>query len=100
MPVSHEDIYTSSHKNLDSCASQGPERITKKILHLDAHLLRNLHRNGIVVLGDYAQDSREEKPVTCTLVHGRGLRQHEQAFGSARIPFGQARTHVGRARSL
>ncbi|MFQ6668290.1 hypothetical protein Gotur_033987 [Gossypium turneri] len=37
--------------------SQGPERITNEIPHLEAHLLRNLDKNGIVVKeSSYASD--------------------------------------------
>ncbi|KAK8612129.1 hypothetical protein V6N13_092248 [Hibiscus sabdariffa] len=35
--------------------SQGPERITNEIPHLEAHLLRNLDKNGIVMLGSWAE---------------------------------------------
>ncbi|RZC81245.1 hypothetical protein C5167_043860 [Papaver somniferum] len=35
--------------------SQGSERITNEILHLEAHLLRNLDRNGIVMLGSWVE---------------------------------------------
>nr|YP_009241264.1 rpoB [Drosera rotundifolia]AMK97277.1 RpoB [Drosera rotundifolia] len=33
--------------------SQGPERVTNKIPHLEAHLLRHLDKNGIVMLGSW-----------------------------------------------
>ncbi|KAF9611661.1 hypothetical protein IFM89_034132 [Coptis chinensis] len=35
--------------------SQGPERITNEIPHLEAYLLRNLDRNGIVMLGSWVE---------------------------------------------
>ncbi|XP_065032934.1 DNA-directed RNA polymerase subunit beta-like [Musa acuminata AAA Group] len=38
-----------------SCDKQGPERITKEIPHLEAHLLRNLDRNGVVMLGSWVE---------------------------------------------
>ncbi|PHT34493.1 DNA-directed RNA polymerase subunit beta [Capsicum baccatum] len=33
--------------------SQGPEKVTNEIPHLEAHLLRNLDKNGIVMLGSW-----------------------------------------------
>ncbi|KAL2239133.1 UNVERIFIED_CONTAM: DNA-directed RNA polymerase subunit beta [Sesamum indicum] len=39
----------------DHVTSQGPERITKEIPHLEAHLLRNLDKNGIVMLGSWVE---------------------------------------------
>lgn len=35
--------------------SQGPERITREIPHLDAHLLRHLDENGLVMLGSWIE---------------------------------------------
>ncbi|TYG59701.1 hypothetical protein ES288_D07G007900v1, partial [Gossypium darwinii] len=35
--------------------SQGPERITNEIPHLEAHLLRNLDKNRIVILGSWVE---------------------------------------------
>ncbi|KAF2282413.1 hypothetical protein GH714_043902 [Hevea brasiliensis] len=35
--------------------SQGPERITNEIPHLEAHLLQNLDKNGIVMLGSWVE---------------------------------------------
>ena len=35
--------------------SQGPERITKEIPHLEAYLLHNLDRNGILRLGSWIE---------------------------------------------
>nr|QBC71790.1 RNA polymerase beta subunit [Drosera indica] len=35
--------------------SQGPERLTNKIPHLEAHLLRHLDKNGIVMLGSWVE---------------------------------------------
>nr|YP_010260742.1 RNA polymerase beta subunit [Corybas cheesemanii]UIX55792.1 RNA polymerase beta subunit [Corybas cheesemanii] len=55
----YEDIYTSFHirkyEIQTNATSQGPERITKEIPHLEAHLLRNLDRNGIVILGSWTE---------------------------------------------
>nr|AXN55091.1 RpoB [Calochilus cupreus] len=55
----YEDIYTSFHiqkyEIQTHVTSQGPERITKEIPHLEAHLLRNLDRNGIVILGSWVE---------------------------------------------
>lgn len=46
----YEDIYTSFHirkyEIQTHVTSQGPERITNEIPHLEAHLLRNLDKNG------------------------------------------------------
>nr|UEE84488.1 RNA polymerase beta subunit [Paris dulongensis]UEE87232.1 RNA polymerase beta subunit [Paris dulongensis]UEE87490.1 RNA polymerase beta subunit [Paris dulongensis] len=56
----YEDIYTSFHirkyEIKTHMTSQGPERITKEIPHLEAHLLRNLDRNGIVMLGSWIEE--------------------------------------------
>ncbi|XLS64479.1 hypothetical protein HN51_024453 [Arachis hypogaea] len=47
----YEDIYTSFHirkyEIQTHVTSHGPEKITKEIPHLEAHLLRNLDKNGI-----------------------------------------------------
>nr|YP_009688950.1 DNA-directed RNA polymerase beta subunit [Paris japonica]QEL51581.1 DNA-directed RNA polymerase beta subunit [Paris japonica] len=55
----YEDIYTSFHirkyEIKTHVTSQGPEIITKEIPHLEAHLLRNLDRNGIVMLGSWIE---------------------------------------------
>nr|YP_009092675.1 RNA polymerase beta subunit [Eustrephus latifolius]AIR12511.1 RNA polymerase beta subunit [Eustrephus latifolius] len=55
----YEDIYTSfdirKYEIKIHVTSQGPERITKEIPHLAAHLLRNLDRNGIVMLGSWIE---------------------------------------------
>nr|UTM97803.1 RNA polymerase beta subunit [Sonerila nervulosa] len=55
----YEDIYTSLHiqkyEIKTHITSQGPERITKEIPHLEAHLLRNLDKNGIVMLGSWVE---------------------------------------------
>nr|YP_009862865.1 RNA polymerase beta subunit [Spathodea campanulata]QKD76240.1 RNA polymerase beta subunit [Spathodea campanulata] len=55
----YEDIYTSFHirkyEIQTHVTSQGPERITNEIPHLEAHLLRNLDKNGIVVLGSWVE---------------------------------------------
>nr|YP_010721855.1 RNA polymerase beta subunit [Pilea cavernicola]WDS80925.1 RNA polymerase beta subunit [Pilea cavernicola] len=55
----YEDIYTSFHirkyEIQTHVTSHGPERITNEIPHLDAHLLRNLDKNGIVMLGSWVE---------------------------------------------
>nr|AKF43109.1 RNA polymerase beta subunit [Pelargonium tetragonum] len=55
----YEDIYTSFH--IRKCeieilmTRKGPERITKKIPHIDPHFLRNLNENGVVSLGSWVE---------------------------------------------
>ncbi|KAL5067379.1 hypothetical protein RYX36_018266 [Vicia faba] len=65
----YEDIYTSFHirkyEIQNHVTSHGPERITNKIPHLEAHLLRNLDKNGIVILGSWVETGD-------ILVGGRG----------------------------
>nr|QYB23365.1 RNA polymerase beta subunit [Hedysarum polybotrys var. alaschanicum] len=55
----YEDIYTSFHirkyEIQTHMTSHGPERITNQIPHLEAHLLRNLDKNGIVILGSWVE---------------------------------------------
>nr|YP_010477533.1 RNA polymerase beta subunit [Polystachya adansoniae]UVI17909.1 RNA polymerase beta subunit [Polystachya adansoniae] len=55
----YEDIYTSFHirkyEIQTYVTSQGFERITKEIPHLEARLLQNLDRNGIVMLGSWIE---------------------------------------------
>nr|YP_009406386.1 RNA polymerase beta subunit [Lobelia urens]ASA38818.1 RNA polymerase beta subunit [Lobelia urens] len=55
----YEDIYTSFHirkyEIQTHVTSQGPERVTNEIPHLEAHLLRNLDTNGIVRLGSWVE---------------------------------------------
>nr|QJS34844.1 DNA-directed RNA polymerase beta subunit [Erythronium japonicum] len=55
----YEDIYTSFHirkyEIKTHVTSQGPEIITKEIPHLEANLLRNLDRNGVVRLGSWIE---------------------------------------------
>ncbi|CAI8603992.1 unnamed protein product [Vicia faba] len=55
----YEDIYTSLHirkyEIQTHVTSHGPERITYKIPHLEAHLLRNLDKNGIVILVSWVE---------------------------------------------
>ncbi|KAG8481068.1 hypothetical protein CXB51_025810 [Gossypium anomalum] len=55
----YEDIYTSFHirkyEIQTHVTSQGPERITNEILNLEAYLLRNLDKNGIVMLGSWVE---------------------------------------------
>nr|YP_010146231.1 RNA polymerase beta subunit [Euonymus phellomanus]QQO81122.1 RNA polymerase beta subunit [Euonymus phellomanus] len=53
------DIYTSFHirkyEIQAHVTNQGSERITNEIPHLEAHLLRNLDKNGIVALGSWVE---------------------------------------------
>ncbi|XLS74695.1 hypothetical protein HN51_031560, partial [Arachis hypogaea] len=55
----YEDIYTSFHirkyEIQTHVTSHGPEKITKEIPHLEAHLLRNLDKNGIVTPGSWVE---------------------------------------------
>ncbi|MQM19122.1 hypothetical protein Taro_052122, partial [Colocasia esculenta] len=55
----YSEIYTSFHirkyEIQTHMTSQEPERITNEIPHLEAHLLRNLDRNGIVMLGSWVE---------------------------------------------
>nr|YP_010291906.1 RNA polymerase beta subunit [Xyris capensis]ULQ68503.1 RNA polymerase beta subunit [Xyris capensis] len=55
----YEDIFTSYHiKKYEiqtHLTRQGPEKITREIPHLEAHLLRHLDKNGIVVLGSWVE---------------------------------------------
>ncbi|KAG4115052.1 hypothetical protein ERO13_D12G077902v2 [Gossypium hirsutum] len=55
----YEDIDTSFHIRKYEIqihvTSQGPEGITNKIPHLEAHLRRNLDKNGIVMLGSWVE---------------------------------------------
>nr|ATL62760.1 RNA polymerase beta subunit [Lasianthus sp. Kainulaninen et al. 17] len=55
----YEDIYTSFHIRKYEIqihvTNQGPERVTNEIPHLEAHLLRNLDKNGIVMLGSWVE---------------------------------------------
>ncbi|GMN33178.1 hypothetical protein TIFTF001_041846, partial [Ficus carica] len=55
----YEDIYTSFHirkyEIQTHVTSHGPERITNEIPHLEAHLLRNLDKKGIVMLGSWVE---------------------------------------------
>nr|QHN53158.1 RNA polymerase beta subunit [Elatostema laevissimum var. laevissimum] len=55
----YDDIYTSFHirkyEIQTHVTSHGPERITKELPHLEAHLLRNLDKNGIVMLGSWVE---------------------------------------------
>ncbi|KAJ4699514.1 DNA-directed RNA polymerase subunit beta [Melia azedarach] len=53
------DIYTSFHirkyEIQTHVTSQGPERITNEIPHLEARFLRNLDKKGIVMLGSWVE---------------------------------------------
>nr|YP_009532141.1 RNA polymerase beta subunit [Lamprocapnos spectabilis]AYA29251.1 RNA polymerase beta subunit [Lamprocapnos spectabilis] len=53
------EIFTSFHirkyEIKTHVTSQGPERITNEIPHLEARLLRNLDKNGIVMLGSWVE---------------------------------------------
>ncbi|CAN6440756.1 unnamed protein product [Victoria cruziana] len=55
----YDNIYTSFHiqkyEIQTHVTSQGPERITNEIPHLEPYLLRNLDKNGIVMLGSWAK---------------------------------------------
>lgn len=56
----YEDIYTSfnirKYEIQTHMTSQGPERVTNEIPQLEAHLLRNLDKNGIVRLGSWVEE--------------------------------------------
>nr|YP_009053998.1 RNA polymerase beta subunit [Hanabusaya asiatica]AHY94454.1 RNA polymerase beta subunit [Hanabusaya asiatica] len=56
----YEDIYTSFHirkyEIQTYVTSEGPERVTNEIPHLEAYLLRNLDKNGIVMLGSWVEE--------------------------------------------
>ncbi|CAN0934120.1 DNA-directed RNA polymerase subunit beta [Linum grandiflorum] len=55
----YEDIFTSfdirKYELQTEATSEGPERITREIPHLEAHLLRNLGKNGIVMVGSWVE---------------------------------------------
>nr|YP_009922642.1 RNA polymerase beta subunit [Wiesnerella denudata]QNA49808.1 RNA polymerase beta subunit [Wiesnerella denudata] len=55
----YEDIYTSIHIERYEIearvTSQGPEKFTKEIPHLDNYLLRHLDQNGIVFTGSWVE---------------------------------------------
>ncbi|CAK8565106.1 unnamed protein product [Lathyrus sativus] len=57
----YDDIYTSFHirkyEIQTHVTSDGRERITNKIPHLEGYLLRNLDKNGIVILGSWVETS-------------------------------------------
>nr|YP_009436335.1 RNA polymerase beta subunit [Cyphia belfastica]ATG26512.1 RNA polymerase beta subunit [Cyphia belfastica] len=56
----YEDIYTSfnirKYEIQAHVTIQGLERFTNEIPHLEAHLLRNLDKNGIVMLGSWVEE--------------------------------------------
>ena len=55
----YEDIYTSIHIERYEIKSrttgQGPEKITKEIPHLENSVLRHLDKNGLILLGSWAE---------------------------------------------
>nr|AKF43090.1 RNA polymerase beta subunit [Erodium texanum] len=55
----YEDILTSFHIRKYEIqihvTNQGPEKVTNKIPHLAPHLLRNLGKNGVVILGSWVE---------------------------------------------
>ena len=55
----YEDIYTSIHieryEIKSRTTSQGPEKITKEIPHLENSVLRHLDKNGLVLLGSWVE---------------------------------------------
>ncbi|KAK1424144.1 hypothetical protein QVD17_19462 [Tagetes erecta] len=52
----YEDIYTSFHiRKYEIQINQGSERVTNEIPHLEVHLLRNLDKNGIAMLGSWVE---------------------------------------------
>ncbi|KAG6540783.1 hypothetical protein Mapa_017922 [Marchantia paleacea] len=55
----YEDIYTSIHIERYEIearvTSQGPEKFTNQIPHLDDYLLRHLDKNGIVLTGSWVE---------------------------------------------
>ncbi|KAG6540425.1 hypothetical protein Mapa_018329 [Marchantia paleacea] len=55
----YEDIYTSIHIERYEIearvTSQGPEKFTNEIPHLDDYLLRHLDQNGIVLTGSWVE---------------------------------------------
>nr|QWW93087.1 RNA polymerase beta subunit [Fossombronia mylioides] len=55
----YEDIYTSIHIERYEIearvTSQGPEKLTKEIPHLDNYLLRHLDQNGVVLTGSWVE---------------------------------------------
>nr|YP_010996946.1 RNA polymerase beta subunit [Plumbago zeylanica]WPJ72645.1 RNA polymerase beta subunit [Plumbago zeylanica] len=57
--LAYGDIYTSFHirkyEIQTHVTSQGPEKLTNEIPHLEAHLLRNLDKNGIVMIGSWVE---------------------------------------------
>nr|WBR76295.1 RNA polymerase beta subunit [Ceratostigma willmottianum] len=57
--LAYGDIYTSFHIRKYEIETymtdQGPEKLTNEIPHLEAHLLRNLEKNGIVMIGSWVE---------------------------------------------
>nr|YP_010214337.1 RNA polymerase beta subunit [Loranthus kaoi]YP_010214532.1 RNA polymerase beta subunit [Loranthus odoratus]UBN07867.1 RNA polymerase beta subunit [Loranthus delavayi]UBN08192.1 RNA polymerase beta subunit [Loranthus kaoi]UBN08387.1 RNA polymerase beta subunit [Loranthus odoratus] len=55
----YKDIYTSfniqKYEIKTHVTRQGPEKITTKIPHLESHLLRNLDKKGVVMLGSWVE---------------------------------------------
>nr|YP_010689849.1 RNA polymerase beta subunit [Ceratostigma plumbaginoides]WBR75557.1 RNA polymerase beta subunit [Ceratostigma plumbaginoides]WBR75639.1 RNA polymerase beta subunit [Ceratostigma plumbaginoides] len=57
--LAYGDIYTSfyirKYEIETYMTDQGPEKLTNEIPHLEAHLLRNLEKNGIVMIGSWVE---------------------------------------------
>nr|YP_009994329.1 RNA polymerase beta subunit [Cuscuta nitida]QNP08409.1 RNA polymerase beta subunit [Cuscuta nitida] len=55
----YEEIYTSfqirKYEIQTHVTTQGPEKVTKEIPHLEAHLIRHLDTNGIVMQGSWVE---------------------------------------------
>nr|YP_009994522.1 RNA polymerase beta subunit [Cuscuta pedicellata]QNP08601.1 RNA polymerase beta subunit [Cuscuta pedicellata] len=55
----YEEIYTSLHirkfEIQTHVTSLGPEQVTKEIPHLEAHLIRKLDKNGIIMQGSWVE---------------------------------------------
>ncbi|THU43438.1 hypothetical protein C4D60_Mb00t02640 [Musa balbisiana] len=90
----YEDIYTSFHirkyEIQTHVTSQGPERITKEIPHLEAHLLRNLDRNGVVMLGSWVETGYNSEDAV--LISERLV--YEDIYTSFHIRKYEIQTHV------
>ncbi|KAF6171538.1 hypothetical protein GIB67_018062 [Kingdonia uniflora] len=75
------DIYTSFHirkyEIQTHVTSQGPEKITNEIPHLEAHLLRNLDRNGIAMLGSWV----ETGDILVVIIQKREIKVSDKVVG-------------------